>query len=133
LVHITIRVAEGFRAEYLYILTGGIVMSHGYSGTHMSKTEIAELENSLDSQDCLDFVENHLIDMLDNDVAIGVCKFWASNGYSSLSEKQKNVAMISLQQNLLKCGRCDEFVWEEAAFIIDNGLCTYCQQVWDND
>lgn len=108
-------------------------MSHNYEGIHMTNTEIDELENSFNSQECLDFVEDYLFDMLENDTAIGVCKYMIKQGYNSLSDKQKRVIKIAIQQHILKCGRCEEFLWEEANYIIDNGLCTYCQQVWDND
>jgi len=106
-------------------------MSHGYNGKYMTRAEIDELEHTFDSDECLKFVKS-LLDSLDNDEAFGVCRYYLHNGYETLSEKQKKVFKIALQQNLLKCSRCEDFYWIEAEFVIDNGLCSYCQQSWDN-
>ena len=107
--------------------------SHGFSGRHMRKDEINEWECTFDSEECIQFI-NELIkaESLENNAAIGVSKVYLDSGYNYLSEKQKNVFKTVLQQNLLKCGRCEVFLWEEADYIIDNGLCPACQQSWDN-
>ena len=111
-------------------------MDSGFRATRMRREEIDELEGTFDESECLEFVEGLIeSESLDNDIAVGVCKFFVENGYEALSDKQKNVLKITLQQNVLKCGRGDacDFSWGEAQFIIDNGLCSYCQHVWDKD
>lgn len=107
-------------------------MNHGYTGISLISNEIDNLE-PFDDECCNDFFET-LLDELDNPMHIGITKQVIDNGYNSLSDKQKMVFKIYiLEPNLLKCGRCEQFLWEEADYIRENGLCTYCQKMWDND
>jgi len=104
------------------------------TGIFMSRKEIDDLERTFDESECVEFVKG-LIETLDNDIAVGVCKFFVKNGYDKLSDKQKNVFKITLQHNLMKCRICEDdgFSWGEAQFIIDNGLCSFCKHKWDKD
>lgn len=107
-------------------------MGHGYTGKHFSSNEIDDME-PFDDTCCNDFFEI-LLDELDNQMHIGITKQVINNGYNSLSDKQKMIfKTYILKPALVKCGRCEEFVWEEADYIRENGLCTYCQKIWDND
>ena len=103
---------------------------HGYTGRRFTKDEISNTDFS--SQECLDYVKRYLLNQDEHPVAKGVLKRMVDVGYDSLTEKQQNVARIAFQKHLCVCGRCEEFLWEEADFIEENGLCTWCQQSWDN-
>lgn len=107
-------------------------MDHGYIGISLTSDEIDNLE-PFDDENCNDFFET-LLDELDDPMHIVITKQVINNGYNSLSDKQKMIfKTYILKPTLVKCGRCEEFLWEEADYIRENGLCTYCQEIWDND
>lgn len=107
-------------------------MEHGYTGIPLTTDEINDLE-PFNDEACIDFLES-LLDELDDSMHEGITKQVISKGYDSLSDKQKMVFKnYILKPVLVKCGRCEEFLWEEANYIHENGLCTYCQKMWDND
>lgn len=107
-------------------------MEHEYTGKSLTDAEINDLE-PFDDDECIDFLKN-LLDELDDPMHIGITKKVIEDGYNSLSSQQQLVFKTYILKPVLqKCGRCDTFLWEEADFIRENGLCTYCQEIWDND
>lgn len=104
----------------------------GFSGINLTKSEVDNLE-PFDGDECISFLKDLLYE-LDDPVHEGITKQVIDRGYESLSDKQKYIfKTYVIQPNAYACGRDEDFSWSESLFVRENGLCSYCQNVWDHD
>ena len=112
---------------------------------YFSDAELAELEKDFDSDEFKSFLEEYAGDSIsesnDNmvyfsdfdDKTVNLFKLVISNGYSSLSVKQRELFKEIMSDTLVSCYRCGEFMWNEATCLIEYGLCEYCKHMFDKE
>jgi len=85
-------------------------------------------------EDFNDFVKELLATGNLTKIQSGVTKFYLSQGYSALSEKQKHVFDFMIDKNSVsECQHCcGDIPWCEMAQAMENGgLCNHCQRLWE--
>jgi hypothetical protein len=106
-----------------------------YPLSEMSENCINMLESSFDNEGCKEFIKEITSDeswfvkyespgkQMDE-----VFESLLKSGYGSLTDAQKAMFKRELKYTLRKCGRCEDFSWSDAAYLMEDELCMHCKE-----